>query len=120
MGRWTLHKLIGKGSKTIQIISAYRVSQKNNAWLLNSIHSTIQNTPDLDNTDPVPRNQLSLDLTTHIQEAIKNKEEIILVLDTNEDILPKGINDLKHSITMLIRDKSSRTCLKFSTRRRAM
>ena len=59
---------------------------------------------DLDHSDSHPRNQFILNLTKQIIQATTNNEEIILTLDSNEDILPEGVPGSVHSIINLLRD----------------
>ena len=104
MGRWAWQKLIGKGGRTIQIISAYIVSQKTMPGPTTAYTQQYKMLQDMDHSDPHPRNQFIIDLTKHIQESKQNKEEIILALDANEEILLEGVPGPKHSITQLMTD----------------
>ena len=101
LGRWAWQKLIGKGGKTIQIVSAYRVSQKTMPGPTTAYTQQYKMLQDMDHSDPHPRNQFIIDLTAHLQTAISNKEEIILALDANEEILPDGVPGPANSITTL-------------------
>ena len=58
MGRWAWQKLVGKGGKTIQIISAYQVSQKSMPGPTTAYTQQYKMLQDKDHSDPHPRNHL--------------------------------------------------------------
>ena len=78
LGRWAWQKVIGKEGKIIQIISAYRVAQKSMPGPTAAYTQQYKMLQDMDHSDPHPRNQFIIDLTTHLHQAQTNKEEIIL------------------------------------------
>ena len=101
LGRWAWQKVIGKDGKIIQIISAYRVSQTSMPGPTTAYTQQYKMLQDMDHSDPHPKNQFIIDLTHHLGKAKTNKEEIILALDANEEILQDGVPGPTHSITTL-------------------
>ena len=101
LGRWAWQKLIRQGGKTIQIISAYRVSQKIMPGPTAAYKQQYKMLQDMDHSDPHSKTQFIIDLTKHIKTAISQKEEIILALDANEEIMPNEIPSPTRSITLL-------------------
>ena len=67
VGRRALQKLIGTGGRTIQIISAYKVSQKIMPGPTTVYTQQYKMLQDMDHSDPHPRNQFVIDLTKYIQ-----------------------------------------------------
>ena len=104
MGRWVWQKLIVKGGRKIQLISAYRDSQKSMPGPTTAYTQEYKMLQDMGHSDPHPRNKSIIDLTNHIKQATNSNEEIILALDANEDILPKEVPGPKHDIMTLMKD----------------
>ena len=101
-GRWSWQKMLGKEGEIILIISAYRVSQKSLPGPMTAYTQQYHMLLDKDNTNPQPQTQFIKDLIPFIQQARKRQEQIIIALDTNEELLPEEIPIPKHSISHLV------------------